>query len=287
MTTPAFAAPERPDVARRVGDPRLPLTAAQVCRLRARLTPREIERAEPDVDFLAIMGDPKRRTDPAIFDAAVGSLGVLGYGRPWLARKLGLPEAALAPRQRRILPYRMRLVLTAAIRIGSRWATPKSTGQTAEQIDEVQGQALALGFRVPAAYSNLYVPETATTALPEEIVVPRAEGPEAIAAAKVRMLAYFCEYGGRLRDLARRFGLTVDMVGRSRTDVGLRCVMNDRQASVGPGQDDLIVEIIAAANAVSAGADAPEVYRRLRAYGTERAERLAAQEGAHEAPVAA
>jgi hypothetical protein len=290
LPIPAFAAPEHLDIARRVGDPRLPLSAAEVRSLGARLSAREIERAEDDIDFLGIMSDPKRRTDPTIFDVAVGSLGVLGYGRPWLARKLGLPEAALAPRQkRRVLPYRMRLVLTAAIRIGSRWATPESTGQSAQQIEDVQRQALDLGFRVPAAYGNLYESRTTTVVLPDPADWPRARTPEEIAKAKVHMLAYFCECGGTAGFLGRRFGLSTRTVFRSRNDdMGMRLEGETQYVTrIAEGQEDLAAEIKRALDALTVGEDALEVYRRLRAFAIERSERLAAQGGAHEAPVAA
>lgn len=283
MATPIFTAPERLDVADRVGDPRVPLDPT--LDLTAKLSASEIERAEDDIDFLGIMSDPTARTSPAIFDHAVGSLAVLGYGRCWLARKLALPVAALVPGQRRILPYRMRLVLTAAIRIGSRWATPESVGQTAQAIEDVQVQALRSGYRVPVAYSNRYVPE-AEVVLPEPLSLPSNPLPgsgEQTRIAKIRMLAYFCTNGGSRADLALRFGLSTQTVGRARArDMGLRTVGTGSQMTyVAPGQDDLVTAICSAANALAVEESAV-VWRRLLAFAHKRMERLAAGQTAAE-----
>lgn len=284
---PALTAPERPDIAVRVGDPRVPLDPRHARNLGARLTPREIERAQPDIDLHAIMSDPARRTSPAVFDAAVGSLGVLGYGPAWLARALGLPVATLAPRQRRILPYRMRMALTAAIRIGNRWATPEGTGQTSEQIRTVHEQAIRSGFLVPAAYGNCYEREGGM-ALQDE-VAPVMTGrwkrtPDETMAAKVRAVAYFCQYGGTTESVGARFGLSARTVCRARyEELGIKVATVALNVTrVAPGQDDIVSAVIDAANALAIE-EPRKVYEQLRAFAVQRQESLAARQAARAA----
>lgn len=289
MLTPVFDAPKHIDIAERVGDPRLPLAPHVARHLGVKLTPQEIERAEDDIDYLGIMRDPEARTDAAIFDAAIGSLGVLGYGRAWLACAFGVDERHLQPGQGQVKPYGMHLALAAAIRIGSRWATPESTGQTAQQIEDVQQDAIDRGFRAPAAYDCRYKRET-KRGLPKSTDRPRVRSnPEDIAKAKVLMLAYFCARGGTEASLGGRFGLSTRTVGRARNDeIGLRVVIRSRNTLLDVGQDDLMAAIFKAANAVEVGDDARAVYAQLRAFVAERAERLAtAAQAPIEVPVAA
>lgn len=269
MVTPGFDAPRRMDIAARVGDPRVPLDPAAVPHLGATLSTSQIARAQDDIDYLGIMGDPEARRDGAIFDAAIGSLGALGYGRLWLAKALGVDERFLRPGRDRVQAHMMHLALAAAIRIGNRWATPGSTGQSAEEIEVVKEQARRLGFRVPAAYGNRYEPEFIDGHVPSGADQP-------IPAIKIRMLAYFCEHGGSEADLARQFRLSARTIGRARNeDIGLRLVLIANFATVAPGQDDLVAAIYRAANALAVE-DPSVVWNRLRAFATERMSRLAA-----------
>lgn len=262
----------------RVGDPRRPLDPDQVRNLSAKLSPKEIARAEPDIDYLGIMDDPEARTSAAIFDACVGSLSMLGYGRTWLARALGVDERSLRTRRGRVRPYMMRHVLTAAIRIGSRWATPESTGQTAEQIEAVRRRAASRGCRVPAAYDNRYTPVDAALSEPGDKKPVRDPGD--VAAAKIQMLAHFCAHGGTEIDLAHRFHLSTRTVGRARKEeTGLRVVMRDRHPMTAEGQGDLVAAIFKASNEIHTE-DPVEVWKRLRAFA---AERMAGQETSEEA----
>lgn len=287
MLTPVFDAPKHVDIAERVGDPRLPLAPHVARHLGVKLTPQEIERAEDDIDYLGIMRDPEARTDADIFDAAIGSLGVLGYGRAWLACAFGVDERHLQPGQRQVKPYAMHLALAAAIRIGSRWATPESTGQTAQQIEDVQRQALRLGFGVPAAYSNRYAREVKTV-LPRSSDRALSVSAEERIIAKIQMLAYFCANGGAEVALARRFGLSSRTIGRTRRDeIGLDVVADGNQhTSAAPGQDDLVAAIYRAANSLSV--EEPHlVYKRLHAFAAGRKARLAAEQAARAAEIAA
>jgi hypothetical protein len=288
LSTSVFATPERAEIAHRVGDPRTSLDPAVAANMLAKLTRTEIERAEPDVDYVGIMTDPWLRTSGAIFDTCIGSLGVLGYGRVWLARVLRVDERHLAPGKgsREINPKLMHRALTAAIRIGSRWATPESTGQTAEQIEAAQQQALRAGYRVPAAYGNRYDGQAPSAGTPRTPPPPPQIGQwrrtvEETTIAKIQALAYFCEHGGTETGLRSRFDLSERTLGRARReDLGMEVVpagLNTFRPA--PGQEDLVAEIVKAANALAV--EEPKVvWKRLRAYAADRRERVAAEEAA-------
>lgn len=289
MTT--LNAPERPEIAVRVGDPRATLSPAVAANMLARLTRAEIERAEPDVDYVGIMTDPALRTCGAIFDACIGSLTVLGYGRPWLARALRVDDRYLIPGKgsREIDPKLMHRALTAAIRIGSRWATPESTGQSAEEIEDAQQQALAACFRVPAAYDNRY------GGLPSRVARrrKRTQHPgyrslDERIVAKIKAVAYFCEHGGTTESVGARFDLSARTVGRTRyEELGIEVVAEGLNTfRVAPGQEDIVAAVIAAANALAIE-DPREVYAQLRAFAVQRQDSLAARQAARAAAKAA
>lgn len=276
---PALARPECPDVARRAGDPRSPLNPAVAANLLSPLTRQEIERA--DIDYIGIMMATGVRKQGAIFDRCVGSLGVLGYGRVWLADRLRMDERLLAPgvSWRRVDRRLLRRVLTAAVRIGSRWATPESTGQTAEQIKAIHEQAVKGGFLVPASYGPRYqregmmaLPRDGDTASPARPGVRRAR-----VAAKIQAVAYFCEHGGSERGVGERFGLADRTVGRTRReDLGIEVMtVGLNRSALVPGQEDIVAEVIKAANAVAIGEDPQAVWSRLYAYAKARKERQA------------
>lgn len=293
---PVLAQPERPDVARRVGDPRSPLDPDVASDLLAKLTSQEIERAEPDIDYIGIM-TATGLCEGAIFDRCVGSLGVLGYGRPWLAARLRMDERLLAPGApgRTIDPRLMRRVLAAAIRIGNRWATPESTGQTPEQIRATHERAIKGGYLVPASYGPRYEHEGGMALPREGATPPQVTGPgrwrrtpDQTIAAKIQAVAYFCEHGGSEHGVGERFGLSGRTVGRARRgDLGIEVVMDGRTHTIlAPGQGDLVAEVIKAANAVAIGEDPRIVWSRLYSYAEARRRRRAAEHAArrvHEA----
>jgi hypothetical protein len=243
--------------------PMHPLTSAEVQVLTAPLTHAQIERAEADIDYARIMADPKLRTSARVFANCVGTLVALGYGYEWLAGVLDCHvEDLFPPVDAPVSTDLMRDALTMAIRIGSRWATPESTGQTEEEIEHAKARALADHRLPPAAYDPLY--NYVSGAAPPDGYVTRRQH-DARDAVKILALALLVEQdGGSDASIGRRVGTGHKSVGTVRKAVGLETRSLGVGAVLVPGQDRLCALIRRAGTALELGDEHPtEIWTRL------------------------
>jgi hypothetical protein len=244
--------------------PTHPLTRAEVANLTAALTSRQIARAEGDIDYATIMADTKLRTSPRVFSNCIGSLVALGYGYEWIARMLGCDIDSLFPSpDSSVSTDLMRDALTMAIRIGSRWATPESTGQTEQEIEHAKERARANHRYPPAAYGQLYD------------YIAKSAGVEgtkrmnnASDALKIRALALLVEQdGGASQTVGQRVGTSGDTVERARKAIGLQVRhLGERGVVLAAGQDSLKRLVRRAAMALEAADQHPTtIWTRLLA----------------------
>lgn len=222
--------------------PTHPLTEGEVASLTTSLTQREIRRAEGDIDYARIMSDPKLRTDARVLANCVGSLNALGYSHRWLANVLGVPVDALSPPRDSPVPADlMRDALTAAIRIGSRWATPESTGQSKEEIEQAKRQARDEHRHTPAAYDPIYVYVKHSAPLHAQVA---QRPPDVRDALRIRAVTHLVEHGGTAASVAAAVGLSDRTVERARRLIGLEVARHDNVVTVAPGQGKLVRAVL-------------------------------------------
>lgn len=262
MTPAATADPQLMKLILRVSPP---LTPDEVARLTEPLTEREIARAKDDIDVRAILADPELSTNPRVFATCLGSLRALGYGWDWLAARTGVTVQDLRSNEG-LTPDRMRTALTIAVRIKSRWATPDSTGQGAEETEVAAVLATAEGYAPPAAYDQLYA------------YVPRNrrkqdEAREDRGAVRIRALQRIITVGETSEKVGEGLGIGAHRVDSACRAVGLRrektSVTLRGGRALAPGQDELQAAITAAADELDRGGDPRATWLRLLAVAKE------------------
>lgn len=248
-----------------------PLTRAEVEALTAPLTPAQIQRAEPDIDYARIMRDETLRTNACVFTNCLGTLVALGYGYEWLAHMLDCPvEDLFPPIDSPVSTDLMRDALTMAIRIGNRWATPESTGQSEEEIEHAKQRAQAEHRQTPAAYDPIYA--YVSRSAPFEGYVTKRKN-DARDALKISALALLvAQDGGTSTNIGHRVGMGPKSVQAARDAVGLRVKLVGTGPSVAlcHGQDALLSLIRRAALDLETGDLHPTViWTNLLADATE------------------